>query len=100
MWLLLVSSVLAAVPAFDVSLSDGPTMQGPLVELSAHQVVVETPTGRSTLPAEKLVTIQPAVVPAPGASMAAKQPPMGIDLLDGSTLSALEYRVENGVAEI
>jgi hypothetical protein len=93
---LLITILLVAAPSFDVAVSDGPAMQGRLVELSPKQAVVETTTGRANVPTEKLVAIRPAEK-SNGENM---KPAIWVELTDGSLLAGQEYRVHDRHAEV
>ena len=93
---LMVLSVLAATPQFDVQLLDGSRVSGSLVRWDSAQLVVESVTGRTTLDTAKLAAVTPQ---SPSAS-SARKPAVWVDLVDGSQLAAAEYTAEKGRAKI
>jgi len=93
---LMVLSVLASPPQFDVQLLDGTRVSGSLVAWDAAHLVIEAPTGRTAQDTGKLASVTPH---SPPASPAVK-PVVWVDLVDGSQLAAKEYTVEKGRAKI
>jgi hypothetical protein len=87
---------LPKLPEMEVQTLDGQTLTGPIVELTAERVTIETAEGRVALEAEKLLGISPRQRPA-----AAEQPTGAwIELVDGSALVAREYTVHERQARL
>ena len=93
---LMVLSALASAPQFDVQLLDGSRVSGSPVQWDAAQLVVASPSGRTTLDTAKLASVTPQSPPA----NPAVKPVVWVDLVDGSQLAAMEYTVEKGRAKI
>jgi len=91
-WLVL---LMTATPAVDVTTAQGRVASGSLVELSDQRAVITSDKETFNLSTADLIEIRPHD-PLP----AIKPPPIEIRLVDGSTLSATEYRVEGGKATI
>ena len=94
--LLLAIALTAASPQFEVRTLDGRTLTGPVASLDAEQVTVQTPGGLVSLDIENLMAILPKEKPAPPDG----EPTLRIDLVDGSSLLAGEYSVDDGRARI
>ena len=93
---LMVLSLVASAPKFDVQLLDGSRVSGSLVAWDSARLVVESATGRTTLDAGKLASVTPQTAPA----TSLLQPAVWVDLVDGSRLAADQYTAERGRAKI
>jgi len=82
------------LPKLEVQPLEGPPQAGRLVALDAKQVTIETPSGRVSLDLAKVASLaaKPKPVPPPAK--------VWLDLVEGSTLSAVEYTVQGGTARI
>lgn len=97
MWHIFLSLLLSAVsPAFEVQTLDGRTLLGSLTELSADRLVLQTTNGPLSLETEKLLAL--SLKHSPAASSTA--PGAWIELVDGSTIVALQYTVQGSQARI
>lgn len=94
---LLVASLLtAAAPQVEVERLDGPVVAGALAALDSQRVTVEAPDGRVWLATAELLQL---VVKGPPVSL--NQPPAAwIELVDGSSLIAVEFTVGGGQARV
>jgi hypothetical protein len=93
---LIVLSVVASAPKFDVQLLDCSRVSGSLVAWDAARLVVDSSTGRTTLDAGKLASVTPQTAPA----TSLVKPAVWVDLVDGSQLAAAEFTAEKGRAKI
>ena len=84
-----------AVPQFEVQTLDGRVVQGPLVQLSAEQIAVETPDGKREFPTKDLLS-------AVAKEQAKTQLPYTaiLVLTDGSRITASNFEAKDGTAKI
>jgi hypothetical protein len=86
----------AAKPPFETQTVDGRTLLGPVAELSAERLSVDTADGRVSLPTEKLLSLS-AVQKSPAArSMFG----VVVELVDGSSILGRQYVVQADRAKI
>jgi hypothetical protein len=84
-----------ALPQFEVQTLDGRVVQGPLVQLSAEQITVETPEGKREFPTKDLLSAVAKGLPN------TQLPHTAILVLaDGSRITAIDFEAENGTAKI
>lgn len=94
---LLTAAALVAEPArYEVRALDGQSAAGQLRELNAEELVLETDTGRMTLPVGKLA----AVARQPAAPTSTAKVDLWVELVDGTSLAAAEYTVSGGKASV
>ena len=97
MWQLLVYILLTgATPTFEVQTLDGRALSGSLAEMTAERMVVETAEGKVSLERDKLLELSHKH------KSAAAILPVGawIELTDGSTIIARQYKVQGEKAQI
>ena len=94
--ILLTVLALSAAPQFEARLLKGPLVAGAIVELDAKRATLETPAGRVSLETAAILDIYAKPKPAGGS----QAPAVWIDLLDGSTVAALQYASQKGRALI
>lgn len=92
--LIAVAALAAPGPAFQLKTTTGETLSGALVELSATEIAIATPTGRRTAATAKLASLTPETPPA----APAEKPSVWLELIDGSSLAALSFAVKDGQA--
>lgn len=97
MWtLLLFSALTLAPPDFEVRLLGGDAVTGPLDQLDADRLTVQTADGPVQLETEDVTGLsRPTPPPSPDA-----RSPVRIELIDGSRLVAAQYSVRDGLATI
>ncbi|HXT57654.1 MAG TPA: NPCBM/NEW2 domain-containing protein [Pirellulales bacterium] len=93
-WLFAAAALAAPGPAFQLKTTSGETISGALLELSASEIAIESAGGRRTAPTAKLASLTAETPPA----APAEKPSAWVALIDGSSLPALSYRVEDGQA--
>jgi len=93
---LLITIILATAPQFEGRTIDGQTVIGSVAELNADLLTIETAEGPVSLKTDRLLTISPREEPA----SPPEEPAAWIDLIDGSSLVARDYRVSDGRARI
>ncbi len=92
----MLSRAAADAPDFQAQTLDGQTSQGRIVALDSQQLVLESASGRATLP---LATV--AVVSRPSAAPRDRRAPaVWVELADQSGLAATEYTVRGSTAQI
>lgn len=96
MWALILAAALADAGEFEVRTTGGQTVRGTLVELSAERVTIANPDGPATLPTEQVAGLLPTSRPAAAGQKAS----VWVELVDGSSLSALSYSVIEGQARL
>ena len=97
MWtFVLISALTAAGPAVEIRTVGGEQVAGPVVELSAEQITLETADGPRSLDLETLMDLSPAK-PPPGSDL---RPGVWVELIDGSSLVGADYSVRDGRAGI
>lgn len=97
MWTFLVIGLLTAgQPAVEVQTLGGDVVTGPLVELGAERVTVQTADGPVTLKTETLLGLSPVDSPAD----ANVQPGVWVELVDGSSLVGMDYSARAGRTRI
>lgn len=92
-WLLVAAA--APEPKFHLRTTSGENFAGALVEFSAKEIVLETATGRQAAATDSLL----AITPETPAAAPAENPSVWIELVDGSTLMASSYEVNEGQAK-
>ena len=95
MWTVLVAAALSAAGDFDLQTLGGEAAGGRLVELSATELVLETPSGRAKFAVDALANL---VRRDEGPEF--KKPTMWIELSDGSGLPGIEYAVRGDTASV
>ena len=97
MWsLLLVSALTLAPPDFEVRLLGGEAVTGPIDQLDAARLTVQTADGPVQLETEDITGLSRPSSPRPPDARSA----VHVDLADGSRLVAAEYSVRDGLAKI
>jgi hypothetical protein len=86
----------AAPPAFEVRSLGGDLLVGPIVELSADRVTLQTPEGRVSLGTDEVVGMSPADAPPQPASPAAAW----VELVDGSRPAVAGYSTSGDRARL
>jgi len=97
MWSLLVVSLLtAAGPDFRVQTLGGDPVLGPIVDLSADRITIQTDDGPVSLKTDEIARIFSAAEPGP----TAVSPRVWVELVDGSRLVGVDYSSHDGLARI
>jgi hypothetical protein len=97
MWsLLLVSALTLAPPDFEVRLLGGEAVTGPIGQLDADRLTVQTADGPVSLETEDITGLSRPSPPRPPDVQSAVR----VELADGSRLVAAEYSVRDGLATI
>ena len=96
MWIALVLTLVSADPSWKTHTVTGETVTGTLTEMAAGAVVLQTASGRVTLPLDQILEIVPTTTPAAQDVSAA----VWVELIDGSVLAAQSYSVHDGQATI
>lgn len=94
--LLLTASLATGANEFEVHTLDGQSAAGQIAALNAGQLVLETDQGPTTFAVGKLAVL--ARRPAPPISTMGAN--LSLELIDGSQLSAVEYSVKSGTAQV
>jgi hypothetical protein len=94
--LILAAALMSGAGDFEARTLDGRGAEGKLVELDERHLVVETSEGRSELPLETLATVTAKAPPAPPAT----KPVLLVELVDETSLAAVEYTVSDGTAHV
>lgn len=101
MWTLLAAVVLSSTqPAFQVETLGGEVIAGPLLDVSAQQIRIDTADGPVALDVEDLAGLAPQSTPTPSRGSPLARPCVWIDLVDGSSLVAADYTATGGRARI
>ncbi len=95
-WTLLVGAALLGAANFEATTLDGRTAKGPLVELNAQRVVLETALGPETFSLESLATL----TRADSDTSAAEKATLWVELIDESGLAAAQYTVDGHEARV
>lgn len=97
MWtsLVLGITIFSAVPV-EVTTTKGETLPGDLVEWTAEQLALANPAGQTLIPLGDVSVIRPAKEPAANLPAATAW----IHLVDGSSLTALDYQVTGNQATV
>lgn len=95
-WNVLFGAALLGAAEFEATTLDGRLATGQLVELSAQQVVLETPDGRSIFDLGSLAALARKGADAPAVPKAL----LWVELVDESGLASLEYTVTDGTAHV
>src|SRR3990172_1547694 len=90
------SLLMAAGPAFQVQRLAGDAVVGPIVDLSAERVTVQTPDGPVSLETDEIAGISSPAVPNRPVGL----PQVWVELADGSRLAAADYSARDGLARI
>ncbi len=93
---LLTSLLVCAVgfPQVEATTLDDQSLHGEVVSLSASTLALRTDDGDVMLPVEKLLSVTPKTAAEAGPVKS----PVTIELIDGTLISALDYRVKSGRA--
>jgi hypothetical protein len=97
-FLLLSAIATDAAPVFEAQNAEGTSVVGSLIELTPQRAVLETPQGKVELDLAKLLYLLPK--DAPETAPPAASPTVWVELVDGSTLAAVQYAVEADRAKI
>jgi len=90
-------TTIAAVP-FEAQTLDGRALVGEISKIDSDQVTLGTAGGPTTLEIGELLRLLPAEEPQPPEPPAG-QSPVGVELLDGSSVVARRYAVKGDLAE-
>jgi len=94
--LLLAAVLAAAPPQFEAKILGGEPVAGPIVKLDSQQVTLQTADGPVAVDPKKLMTL----VQKPAPEKPNGELPVQVELVDGSSLAAVQYTVTGGKARI
>jgi len=94
--LLLLSALTAAPPPFDVQVLGGDPVVGPIVQLDADRVTVQTAGGPVSVETERVTTLSSTAA----RGLSDVPPGVWVELVDGSRLAGAEYSAHEGQARI
>jgi hypothetical protein len=85
-----------APPDFEVRLLGGDAVSGPIGQMDADRLTIQTPDGPVSLETDEITAL--SRLAPPGSTVAG--PPVLVELVDGSRLVAAEYSVREGLSTI